>query len=96
MKNSDKLPYILFHFLKEMCFIDCPCGNMNIDKKKDISVLIPCYGKSESIERAVLSAVRQTVPTFQILVLLMDEKSAARKEKLQRIGGVVKCVVSDK
>lgn len=96
MKNSDKLPYILFHFLKEMCFIDCPCGNMNIDKKKDISVLIPCYGKSESIERAVLSAVRQTVPTFQILVLLMDEKSAARKEKLQRIGGVVKCVVSDR
>ena len=96
MKNSDKLPYILFHFLKEMCFIDCPHGNMNIDKQKDISVLIPCYGKSETIERAVLSAVCQTLPAFQILVLLMDEKSAAQKEKLQEICKSVKCVVSDR
>lgn len=94
--NSVKLSYILFHFLKEMCFIYCPCGKMNTAKQKDISVLIPCYEKSETVERAVLSAARQTLPAFQILILLMDEKSAAQKEKLQEICKSAKCVVSDR
>lgn len=96
MKNSDKLPYILFHFLKEMCFIDCPCGKMDIIKQKNISILIPCYGKSDTIERAVLSAASQTLPAFKILVFLMDEESAAQREKLQEICETVNCIVSDR
>ena len=96
MKNSDKLPYIMFHFLKEMCFIDCPCGKMDIIKQKNISILIPCYGKSDTIERAVLSAASQTLPAFKILVFLMDEESAAQREKLQEICETVNCIVSDR
>lgn len=96
MKNYDKLPYILFHFLKEMCFIDCSCGKMDIIKQKNISILIPCYGKSDTIERAVLSAASQTLPAFKILVFLMDEESAAQREKLQGICETVNCIVSDR
>lgn len=91
---NKQIPFHLFHFLAEMCFLCCPCGKVNVEKSERISVLIPCYGKRDTVERAVKSAASQSLPPTQIVVLLMDNESKKKKTMLERIAPYVKCVES--
>lgn len=61
------------------------------DHNGQISVLIPCYGKSDYVTTAVRSCLKQTQKPTQILVLLMDEKSQALKDELEGLSDIVKC-----
>ena len=96
VKNSQRLAFSLFTFLKAHCFFDYPRGTKTLPKSKDISVLIPCYGKADTIERAVKSALNQTMKPFQIIVLLMDEASKAKKNELEILEKSIKCVESER
>lgn len=96
IKNSDKIGFILFAYLKAVCLMDYPRGCFAPPKSKDITVLIPCYGKADTIERAVKSAVNQTLRPFQVIVLLMDDKSKAHKTQLEILGETVNCVETER
>lgn len=96
IKNSDKLAFVLFSFLKEDCFMDYKQGTGVLPKSKDITVLIPCYGKADTVERAVKSALNQSMEPFQVIILLMDEKSVAKSKDLSELDKKVKCVESER
>lgn len=52
----------------------------------DISVLIPCYRKSEYLMTAVKSCFKQTQKPKEIIVLLMDEDSYKLENELTSMG----------
>lgn len=67
-------------------------------KQAPVTVVIPCYRCSGTIDRAVISAVRQTMPPKEII--LVDDGSAdagktadALKEIQNRYAGVVDCKI---
>lgn len=94
--NEDKLAFAFFSFIKGCCFWKWPDGNENPPKSKDITVLIPCYGKADTVEQTVKSALDQTMKPFQVIVLLMDEKSVAKSEDLSKLDKKVKLIESER
>ena len=66
------------------------------EKVSGISVLIPCYGKAAYIEETVASVLAQDEMPEEIKILLMDGKSAEKKERLEGMSPVVRCTVSGK
>lgn len=71
-------------------------GSIILPKEKDISVLIPCYNKSDYIEECVISCLHQTMPPKNIVILLMDEKSIKLKDTLQSLDESVICIESER
>lgn len=71
------------------------CGDICLEKSKDISVLIPCYGKSKYIKETVKSCLNQTMLPSNIIVLLMDDLSIAMKDDVESMSPLVKCIVHD-
>ena len=65
-------------------------------KEKEITILIPCWGKAEYIEETVKSCVNQTMKAYQIIVLLMDEESQKLKDKLENLCDNVKCIIHER
>lgn len=96
IRNSDKLAFCLLSVLKTRCFRDWPDGCEVLPKTRDISVLIPCCGKADSVARTVRSAAAQTMRPFRILVLLMDEESRALRKELESLSPSVECVDSER
>lgn len=74
--------------------IDIENGKTILEKSKDISVLIPCYGKSKYIVDCVKSCVNQTMKLKEIVVLLMDDDSIALKSELEKLGAT--CYIGEK
>jgi len=58
--------------------------NTNINEKADVSVVIPCYNCSNTIERTVLSVVNQTLLPREI-ILVDDASSDDTAKKLKDI-----------
>lgn len=69
-------------------------GTIVLEKSKDISVLIPCYGKAKYIADCVKSCVNQTMKPYETIVLLMDDESIALKDELEKLGAT--CYVGEK
>ena len=69
-------------------------GDINENKDKDnISILIPCYYKSQWIKQAVQSSVEQEeVKPKYVLVLLMDDESKAMKNELESLSNDITTV----
>lgn len=63
-------------------------GTETREHNGNISVLIPCYKKSEYLMTAVKSCLKQTQKPTEIVVLLMDEDSYALEEELISLGVV--------
>ena len=63
---------------------------------KDISVLIPCYNKSNTIENSINSVLAQTMLPKEIIAFLMDEESYKLKEKLESLSPLVKCYIKER
>ena len=61
---------------------------------RTVSIIIPCYGYADYVEEAVKSAIAQTRPVQEVLVLLMDERSRARKEDLEKLEKNVQAIPS--
>lgn len=57
----------------------------------DISILIPCYKKSEYVMTAVKSCLKQTQKPKAVIVLLMDEESQKLKDELEGLSDIVTC-----
>lgn len=57
----------------------------------DISVLIPCYKKSEYVMTAVKSCLKQTQKPKAVVILLMDEESQKLKDELEELSDIVTC-----
>lgn len=75
----------------------CPDnGDTILDKSTDISVLIPCYGKSDYIVDAVKSCINQTMKPVSVVVLLMDDLSIAMKDELEALDEIVTCYISER
>ena len=72
------------------------CGTYAKPKEKEITILIPCWGKAEYIEETVKSCVNQTMKAYQIIVLLMDEESQKLKDKLENLCDNVKCIIHER
>ena len=58
--------------------------NTNINEKADVSVVIPCYNCSNTIERAVSSVFNQTLLPHEI-ILVDDASSDDTAKKLRNI-----------
>lgn len=69
-------------------------GTIVLEKSKDISVLIPCYGKAKYIVDCVKSCVNQSMKLKEIVVLLMDDDSIALKDELEKLGAT--CYVGER
>lgn len=84
---------ICYDFLvnKHSCY-----GTYAKPKEKEITILIPCWGKAEYIEETVKSCVNQTMKAYQIIVLLMDEESQKLKDKLENLCDNVKCIIHER
>ena len=65
-------------------------------KEKEITILIPCWGKANYIEETVKSCVNQTMKAYQIIVLLMDQESQKLKDKLENLADNVKCIIHER
>ena len=65
-------------------------------KEKEITILIPCWGKANYIEETVKSCVNQTMKAYQIIVLLMDEDSIKLKDKLENLCDNVNCIIHER
>ncbi|MBO7123310.1 MAG: glycosyltransferase [Treponema sp.] len=94
--NEDKLAFTFLSSIKSCCFRKWPCGTYNPPKSKDISILIPCYGKADTIEKTVQSAAKQTLKAYKILILLMDIDSQKKKEILEILSDNIECVFSER
>lgn len=71
-------------------------GQIILEKTKDISILIPCFGKSMYVKDCVKSCVNQTLKPVQIIVLAMDSETQALKDELEALDDIVKVVNSEK
>lgn len=71
-------------------------GTTVLTKSTEISVLIPCYNKSDYIIECVESCLNQTLSPKNIVVLLMDEKSIKLKDTLQSLDSSVICIESER
>ena len=86
-----------FSIFSTVCSCISPgCGDFIKPKEKEISVLIPCYGKAAFVRDAVSSAADQTLAPYEILVLLMDRESAALRENLEALSPSVRCIVRER
>ena len=94
----DETPYSLvnYHTSKIYGAIYPKNGNIVLEKSSDISVLIPCYNKSDYIVECVESCLNQTLSPKNIVVLLMDEKSIKLKDTLQSLDQSVICIESER
>lgn len=84
------------YFIIQLYFgnLEIENGTTVLEKSKDISVLIPCYGKAKYIVDCVKSCVNQTMKPYEIVVLLMDNESIALKNELEKIGAT--CYIGEK
>lgn len=71
-------------------------GNIILDKSQDISILIPCYNKSEYITECVKSCINQTLKPKEIVVLAMDKDSQSLKLILEDLSDNVKVICSER
>ena len=71
-------------------------GQVVLEKSKDITVLIPCYGKSLYVRDCVNSCVNQTLKPFKVIVLAMDNESQSLKDELESIDSSVEVVCSER
>lgn len=56
-----------------MSLISPEPGDITKEKSKDITVLIPSFGKREYVDFAIDSALNQTLKPYEVIVLDMDE-----------------------
>lgn len=67
------------------------------EEKKEpapITIIIPCYGYAAYVQEAVQSAIDQTLPVVEILIMLMDEKSKRLQATLEALGSNVRTIQS--
>lgn len=67
-------------------------GEIILEKSKDISILIPCYGKAKYIIDCVKSCINQTMKPYEIIIMLMDEESQLLEKELSSLGAT--CIIS--
>lgn len=72
------------------------CGTYIKEKSKDISILIPCYGKAKYIIDSVTSCINQTLKPYEIVILLMDEESKSLKLQLEKMSNFIRCIECEK
>lgn len=71
-------------------------GDIILEKSTDISVLIPCFGKSKYIKECVESCLNQTMKPTHIIISLMDQKSIDMKDELEAMDSIVECHVDER
>ena len=69
-----------------------PASSYVVAPQPTIAIIIPCYGYSDYVAKAVLSAVHQTKQVKEIVVMLMDERSRMMKEGLEALGDNVRAI----
>lgn len=72
-----------------------PNGTYSKPKEKEISILIPCYGKARFIIETVESCINQTLLPHKVIILLMDKDSIALKDELEKMSENIECVITE-
>lgn len=61
---------------------------------EDVTVLIPCFMKADTVKAAVQSVLNNTSLPGKVLVLLMDSASRGKKAELEGLSPIVECAES--
>lgn len=71
-------------------------GDIILEKSSDISILIPCFGKSKYIKECVQSCLNQTMKPTHIIISLMDDLSIAMKDELEAMDSIIECHIDER